>query len=102
LLALLDALVAIRMNRLRVSGRDPDDADESAMLRLIDAKLAAIAQHDRAQRWKAETVTKGEIQAFLSGMVAAVNNRVADGTERQRLADDMRRLGRQVGVDDGE
>jgi hypothetical protein len=103
LLALLDALVAIRMNRLRLSGRDPGDADESAMLRLIDAKLAAIAQHDRTQRWKTEVVTRSEMQTFLRGMVRSAQLRVTDPVERQLFADDWRTLARQVGVDvDGE
>ncbi len=97
--ALMQGLTFQAFERAKTEQREPDIA---SVMSLQDRRLAAIAAHDRRQRWKTEVVTKAEIQLFLRGVVAAVNHRVSDGTERQQLADDMRRLGRQVGVEDGE
>lgn len=100
--ALVEALKLHRLYRLKANKREPDAADETALLALMHAKLACIDRVERAQRWKTKTITAGQLERFLAYFIQATHRHVLDEEARRALQSDLRQAVRGGRFDDDD
>jgi hypothetical protein len=92
---------ALMLGYLGKLDQAPGAAELAILLPLIDRRLTAIAQHDRQLRWKATTLTPGQLQAFMRTFIDATNRYVPDEAARRALQREIE-LAARAGRFDGE